>query len=93
MSRHNRERRRGGRGPMPAIPARVLDDAERLRHARSAIVPWQVYRMALPGGGVLEVSGAELIREADRMVALIDAHRAGDEAGLERAVRRIFEEP
>lgn len=69
----------------PAIPPGV----DRLRDARKAIPPWQTYRVELPDGRTLAATGAELIRDADAILALVDAQRGGDEAGMRRAVGRI----
>jgi hypothetical protein len=74
--------------PMPPIPPH----ADRLRDVRKVIKPDEVYQVELPGGGAYVVTGAELIASADHMIALVDAQRAGDEAGIRRAVLDIMGE-
>ncbi len=78
-------RRMFKQNPMPTIPA----GADQLRDARKAVDPFRTYRMRMPDGEVMEVDGADLIRDVDAMVALVDAQRAGDEAGIRRALERI----
>ena len=74
---------------MPPIP----EGLERLRDAGNAIDAAATFRLALPDGSVLEVTGAELIATAGTLVSLADAQRVGDESGIRRAVERLSGEP
>src|SRR5687767_5663586 len=73
----------------PAIPPAV----EALRGVRSAVTPWETYRLRLPDGHVEQATGAELIDLADAMTALADADRRGDRDGMRRALRKLNPAP
>jgi hypothetical protein len=71
----------------PKFPAELV---EKLKKAREAIDPFQTYRMQLPGGGVYEVTGAELIATAESSVALAESiHRGDDPRTIAAKFRRL----
>jgi hypothetical protein len=81
MSAARRLRRR----PPPRIPPEV----EQLRNVRRVVCPWKTYSMTLPDGRTFSSTGADMIAQADAMVALADADKRHDRDGMNRALSTL----
>jgi hypothetical protein len=79
--------------PKPRPKIDPLEDgelAEKFKLARSRIDPFRTYRLAMPDGTVFEAEGADMIKDADNMAALIEANKRNDYEGFERVMKRIM---
>jgi hypothetical protein len=70
------------------MPPDVAGSVDKLRKARESIDPFRTYRLAMPGGGVFEATGADLIAHAEATASLADAIRRGEDP---RVIRAAFD--
>ena len=67
----------------------MMKDAKKLANARSFVDEKKLYRMELPDGGMMEVSGAELIRTGEAFAELLAAGASGDAERMRAALQRV----
>jgi hypothetical protein len=78
--------------PPPELPREISHAVAKLREIRGTVTPWETYEFPTPGGATLRCSGADLIRQADQIVGLVEAEWAGDERKIRHAIGQIFRE-
>jgi hypothetical protein len=78
--------RHAARAAMDRAIGPIPPQIEQLRRACQIIDPSVTYSVRTPDGQVVTSTGAELVQAARLMIAMADAHEAGDESALCRAV-------
>jgi hypothetical protein len=79
------------------MPSGVAATVEKLRQARERLDPFATYRGRMPDGTLVEMTGAEMIADAEAYVAVADAIRRGEDpqvvkAAFERLQRTLGDE-
>jgi alkylation response protein AidB-like acyl-CoA dehydrogenase len=82
---------RAARAEMDRIIGPIPPGADKLRKAAEEIDPTAIFSVETPDGQVVTTTGATLVAMAKCLVAMVDAHEAGDAVAHRRACLAFLE--